>query len=58
MLYNKLTEEDTKRIDITPAVIAKGWDNRIQIRQELYFTKGRIMVKGFYEHSQTSPEKE
>lgn len=46
MAYNKLSEEDTKRIEITPSIIAKGWDNRTQIRQELSFTKGRIMVRG------------
>ncbi|MCQ2741188.1 MAG: type I restriction endonuclease, partial [Alphaproteobacteria bacterium] len=46
MNYNKLSEEDTKRIEITPSIIAKGWDNRTQIRQELSFTKGRIMVRG------------
>lgn len=46
MAYNKLSEEDTKRIEITPSIIAKGWDNRTQIRQEFSFTKGRIMVRG------------
>lgn len=42
---NKLTEEDTKRIEITPAIQCKGWDNRNQIRMEYPFTNGRIMVK-------------
>ena len=46
MAYNKLSEEDTKRIEITPSILAKGWDNQTQIRQELSFTKGRIMVRG------------
>lgn len=46
MAYYKLSEEDTKRIEITPSIIARGWDNRTQIRQELSFTKGRIMVRG------------
>lgn len=46
MAYNKLSEEDTKRVEITPSIIAKGWDSRTQIRQELSFTKGRIMVRG------------
>lgn len=46
MNYNKLSEEDTKRIDITPAIIRKGWDSKSQIRQEFAFTKGRIMVRG------------
>lgn len=43
---SKLTEEDTKRIDITPAIIAKGWDSRAQVRMEYAFTGGRIMVRG------------
>ena len=46
MSYYKLSEEDTKRIEITPTIVAKGWDNKTQIRQEFYFTKGRIMVRG------------
>jgi type I restriction enzyme R subunit len=40
-----MTEEDTKRIEITPAITARGWDNRNQIRMEYPFTSGRIMVK-------------
>ena len=44
--YNKLSEEDTKRIEITPSIIERGWDNKTQIRQEVSFTKGRIMVRG------------
>ena len=46
MTYNKLSEEDTKRIEITPNIVSKGWDNKTQIRQEFGFTKGRIMVRG------------
>ena len=46
MSYQQLSEEDTKRIDITPAIVGHGWDNRNQIRQEFNFTKGRIMVRG------------
>lgn len=46
MSYYKLSEEDTKRIEITPTIVGKGWDNKTQIRQEFYFTKGRIMVRG------------
>lgn len=46
MTYNKLSEEDTKRIEITPNIVLKGWDNKTQIRQEFGFTKGRIMVRG------------
>ena len=46
MAYNQLTEEDTKRIEITPAIVSKGWDNKAQIRQEFYFTDGQVMVRG------------
>lgn len=46
MSYYKLSEEDTKRIEITPTIVEKGWDNKTQIRQEFSFTKGRIMVRG------------
>lgn len=46
MLSSQMSEEDTKRIEITPAIVASGWDNKAQIRQELFFTKGRIMVRG------------
>ena len=46
MSYYKLSEEDTKRIEITPTIVEKGWDNKTKIRQEFSFTKGRIMVRG------------
>lgn len=34
----------TKRI--TPAIIAAGWDVHTQVREEVSFTKGRIIVRG------------
>lgn len=40
-----LSEEDTKRLEITPAITDRGWDARKQIRMEYSFTNGRIMVK-------------
>lgn len=43
--YASLSEEDTKRIEITPAIINKGWNSENQIRMEYPFTNGRIMVK-------------
>jgi type I restriction enzyme R subunit len=39
------TEEDVKRIAITPAIEAK-WDTRTQIKMEYSFTDGRIIVRG------------
>ncbi len=41
-----LTERDICTKYITPAVIAAGWDLHSQIREEVSFTKGRIIVRG------------
>ena len=31
---------------ITPAIIMTGWDEALQIRREVSFTAGRIIVRG------------
>ncbi len=41
-----LSERDICSKFITPAVIRAGWDALLQIREEVYFTKGRIIVRG------------
>ena len=41
-----LTERDICTKFITPAVAAAGWDIGLQVREEVYFTKGRITVRG------------
>lgn len=41
-----LTERDICTKYITPAVTEAGWDLYTQIREEVYFTKGRITVRG------------
>ena len=41
-----LTEADIRTKLITPALIASGWDLMTQLREEAYFTKGRVMVRG------------
>jgi type I restriction enzyme R subunit len=41
-----LTERDICTKFITPALRAAGWDEMLQIREEVYFTKGRITVRG------------
>lgn len=41
-----LSEEDVKRIYITPAIEQAGWDPISQVRQEVHLTKGRIIVRG------------
>ena len=47
-LMNKkdLTEADIKTKFITPAIEQAGWDKISQIREELYFTDGRIQIQG------------
>jgi type I restriction enzyme R subunit len=41
-----LSESDVKEKFITPAIIRAGWDELTQIRREVFFTDGRIYVKG------------
>ncbi|NJL63745.1 MAG: DEAD/DEAH box helicase family protein [Methylacidiphilales bacterium] len=43
----ELSERDICTKYITPAIVNKaGWDLHTQIREEVYFTKGRVYVKG------------
>ncbi len=42
----KLSERDVCTKFITPALDAAGWDIHTQVREELSFTKGRIIVRG------------
>src|SRR5271167_3860109 len=41
-----LSERDICTKFITPAVESAGWDILSQIREQVYFTKGRIIVRG------------
>src|SRR5580658_536368 len=41
-----LSERDICTKYITPSVVSAGWDLMAQIREEVYFTKGRIIVRG------------
>ena len=41
-----LTERDICTKFITPAVVQAGWDLKEQIREEVSFTAGRIIVRG------------
>jgi type I restriction enzyme R subunit len=43
---HKLSERDVCSKFITPALISAGWDLQGQIREEVSFTKGRIIVRG------------
>lgn len=42
----ELSEQDIRTKYITPAIKNAGWDDMTQLREEVYFTKGRIQVKG------------
>ena len=43
--WKNLSEEDTRNIYITPA-LSKKWDLEPQIRSEVYFTAGKVIVRG------------
>jgi len=43
---NKLSERDICTKYITPAIQQAGWDIQTQVREEVSFTKGRIIVRG------------
>ncbi|MEX2409801.1 MAG: DEAD/DEAH box helicase family protein, partial [Candidatus Paceibacterota bacterium] len=46
MKKSGLTEADIRTKYITPALVGAGWDLHKQIREEKYFTDGRIRVRG------------
>ncbi|CAM3634889.1 EcoAI/FtnUII family type I restriction enzme subunit R [Polynucleobacter arcticus] len=46
MSKKSLSERDICTKFITPAILGAGWDLHTQIREELSFTKGRIIVRG------------
>ena len=46
MTKKDLSERDICTKFITPAVTRAGWDVMSQIREEVSFTKGRIIVRG------------
>ena len=41
-----LSERDICTKFITPAIIKAGWDKDSQIREEVSFTAGKIIVRG------------
>jgi type I restriction enzyme R subunit len=41
-----LSERDVCKKFITPALVKAGWDKMLQVREEVSFTKGRIIVRG------------
>ncbi len=42
----ELTEQEIRTMFITPALIAKGWEVPKNMREEYYFTDGRVIVAG------------
>lgn len=40
-----LTEQDIRTKFITPAILSSGWNNHDQLREEVFFTDGRIIVR-------------
>src|SRR5262245_4116198 len=46
MNKRQLSERDICTKFITPAVVKAGWDIQWQVREEVSFTKGRIIVRG------------
>ncbi|MBA3772805.1 MAG: DEAD/DEAH box helicase family protein [Ramlibacter sp.] len=46
MNSSDLSEDDISVKFITPAIVKAGWDEATQIRRQVAFTKGRIIVRG------------
>ncbi len=46
MSIKTLSESDICAKYITSAFIKAGWDEALQIRREVFFTKGRIIIRG------------
>src|SRR5665647_2510762 len=46
MNKNHLSEDDISAKFVTPALHKAGWDEETQIRRQVSFTKGRIIVRG------------
>ena len=46
MDQKQLSERDICSKFITPAIHNAGWDTHAQVREEVGFTKGRIIVRG------------
>jgi type I restriction enzyme R subunit len=41
-----LSERDICTKFITPAIVRSGWDVQVQVREQVYITKGRVIVRG------------
>jgi type I site-specific restriction endonuclease len=46
MNKKQLSERDICTKFITPAIVRAGWDVQSQVREEVSFTRGRVIVRG------------
>jgi len=46
MNKKQMSEQDIRSKFITPAILNRGWDLISQIREEVFFTQGRVIVRG------------
>jgi type I restriction enzyme R subunit len=46
MKKSELSEQDIRTKYITPAILDAGWDRERQLREEYYFTAGKVIVRG------------
>jgi len=46
MNKKQMSEQDIRSKFITPAIVEGGWDLLTQIREEVTFTKGKVIVRG------------
>ena len=42
----ELKEQEIRTMYITPALKSKGWEVTVNMREEYYFTDGRVLVAG------------
>lgn len=43
---SQMTEEDIKLNYITPALVSRGWQNKITMETKVQFTDGKVNIKG------------
>ena len=43
---NQMTEEDIKLNYITPALVTRGWQNKITMETKVQFTDGKVNIRG------------
>ena len=46
MNKKQMSEQDIRSKFITPAIVEGGWDLLAQIREEVTFTQGKVIVRG------------